>query len=127
MNGYELHLRASRFAQDWEATEAVIPREARRGREIGSCGLLGAPSTEGASVSGAKHDLKASDLKQLQAELADGFTFVPVPRRPGRWYVEGPGGWKVEANGHPLVVGRAAGAGSVSLLRKRLAAAGALR
>lgn len=77
-------------------------------------------------MSGSKHNLKASDVKQLRGELADGWELVPVTRRPGRWYVQGPDGYAL-ANGHPIVVGRASGTGSVALLRKRLAAAGALR
>lgn len=78
-------------------------------------------------MSGQKHNLKGSDLRQLRGELADGYELIPVPRRLGRWYVQAPDGGLVEANGHPLVVGRAAGTGSVALLRKRLRAAGALR
>lgn len=77
-------------------------------------------------MSGSKHNLKGSDLRQIRAELADGFVLEPVPRRLGRWYVRGPEGL-VQANGHPLVVGRASGTGSVALLRKRLRSAGALR
>lgn len=93
-------------------------------RENGSCGLVGASSTEGV-------DVKRTDLKQLRAELADGYELVPVPRRTGRWFVQAPDGSRVLLNpdrsDRPLVLGGNSTPGSAHLVRAMLRKAGCLR
>ena len=75
--------------------------------------------------------MKRSDLKQLKAELADGYELVPVPRRQGRYFVQAPDGQLVKLNpdrsARPMVVGGGSGPGVVHLVRSALAKAGALR
>lgn len=75
--------------------------------------------------------MKRSDLKQLQRELADGYELVPVPRRLGRFFVQGPDGELVKLNpdrsARPMVVGGGTGPGTVHLVRSALQKAGCLR
>jgi hypothetical protein len=75
--------------------------------------------------------VKRSDLKQLKAELADGYELVPIPRRIGRFYVQAPDGELVKLNadrsGRPMVVGGNTTPGSLHLVRSMLAKAGCLR
>jgi hypothetical protein len=92
-------------------------------RESGSCSLTG-PSTK-------EDDVKRSDLKQLKAELADGYGLVEMPRRPGRFYVQAPDGEllrvKPDRSERLMVVGGNVTPGSLHKVRAMLAKAGALR
>lgn len=75
--------------------------------------------------------MKRTDLKQLRDELAPGFMLVPVPRRHGRFFIEGPDGERLKLNpdrsDRPMVVGGASTPGSYRLMRAMLAKQGALR